>query len=108
MKCGKIVGPTLRGFRVQYFLISNAQTPTPNNSRIAKSERKVGLALQGFGVRDFAISKAKHQHTTTLELRKLKGKWDQHFEVSGFWISRFQKTKNQFCYLISFYNHPLY
>jgi hypothetical protein len=78
------VGPTLQGFGVRDFAISNAQTPTNNNSRIAKSEWKVGPALRSFGVWDFAISSAKHQHTITPELQKVNGIWDQHFVVSGF------------------------
>jgi hypothetical protein len=86
------VGPTLRGFGVRDFTISNAQTPTHNNSRITKHEWKVGPALWGFGVRDFTISSAKHQHTTTPELRKVNGMWDQHFRVSGFTNSRCKNT----------------
>jgi hypothetical protein len=53
----------------------------------------VGLALQGFGVRDFEISNAKHQHTTTPELRKCE--WNveptlQVFEVWDFGVQNFE------------------
>jgi hypothetical protein len=58
-----------------------------------KSERKVGPTLRGFGVQDFMNSNVKRQHIATLELRKVKGKWDQHFGVSGFGISGFTNTR---------------
>jgi hypothetical protein len=52
----------------------------------------VGPKLWGFGVWDFAISNAQHQHTTTLELQKCEwnvGPTLQGFEVRGFGVLNF-------------------
>jgi hypothetical protein len=88
----KDCGPNTSGSRGSGFRDLKCQTPTHNNSRIAKSERKVGPTLRGFGVRDFTNSNVKCQHIATPELRKVKGKWDQHFGVSGFGILRIQMS----------------
>jgi hypothetical protein len=75
---------------VSGFGISRLQKPNINTQQLPNSEneKKVGPTLWDFGVQDFATSKAKHQHTTTPEFRKVKRKWDQHFRISGFRISR--------------------
>jgi hypothetical protein len=128
-KCGKTVGPTLRGFGVRDFAISNAKHQHTTIPELQKSEWKVGPVLRGFGVRDFANSNAKCQHIATPELRKserkvgpalrgfgvrdfvnsnantniqkllncekVKGRWDQHFGVSGFTNTRRTNKKKQ-------------
>jgi hypothetical protein len=47
--------------------ITNAEHHHTTTPELRKGERKVGLALRDFRVRDFTISNAKHQHTTTPE-----------------------------------------
>jgi hypothetical protein len=89
-KCGKNVGPALWGFGVHDFMISNAQTPTHNNSRIVKSEWKCRTNTSGFRVRDFAISNA--QTPTHNNSRIAKSEWKvgpalRGFEVRDFAIS---------------------
>jgi hypothetical protein len=52
----------------------------------------VGPALQGFEVQDFAISNAKHQHTTTPELQKCE--WNVGPTLRGFEVRNFGVNKH--------------
>jgi hypothetical protein len=58
-KCGKTVGPTLRGFRVLDFSISNGKYQHTTTPELGKSEWNVGPTLRGFGVQDFGAQNFK-------------------------------------------------
>jgi hypothetical protein len=88
-KCGKTVGPTLLGFGVRDFTISTTQTPTHNNSQIAKSERIVGPTLRGFGVQDFAISNSQtptHNNSRIAKSERTMGPALRGFGVQNFGV----------------------
>jgi hypothetical protein len=60
-----------------------------------KSERKVGPALRGFGVRDFGVyehTTHKQNETGKAEMRNAIRVWAQQFRVSGFTNSRCKNT----------------
>jgi hypothetical protein len=86
MKYENTVGPTLRGFGVRNFMISNAKHQHTTTLELRKCEWNVGPTLWGFRVQDFAISNAEHQHTTTPELRKCEWNVGPTLQVSGFKI----------------------
>ena len=54
----------------------------------------MGPALRGFGVWDFAISNAKHHHTTTPKLQKSERKVGP--ALRGFGVHNNKRTQNLF------------
>jgi hypothetical protein len=113
-KCGKTVGPTLRGFRVQDFTISNAKHQHTTTPELRKCEWNVGPTLRGFGVRDFGVQNfGVYEHLThkqneirNVELRNEIRVWAQQFRVSVFGkakelriyvTSKSRMPKYQFC-----------
>jgi hypothetical protein len=114
-KCGKTVGPTLRGFGVQDFTISNAKHQHTTTPELRKCEWNVGPTLRGFTgsngfrVRNFGVYEHlthKQNEIRNVELRNEIRVWAQQFRVSVFGkakelhiyvTSKSRMPKYQFC-----------
>jgi hypothetical protein len=57
-----------------YKMLNTKETKDHSVFQIVKCIKNVGPTLWGLAIQDFAISNAKHQHTTTPELHKSERK----------------------------------